>query len=241
LVSKITVYEHNFLPLQFDYIPNRYFQNGTDVDVFSQVMLREGCDASVEIAADSSALRVDKAGRYPIVYTAADQHGNSVSVTAYIAITNAPLDTVISSADRILSGIIRDDMTEREKAKAIFDWVRRSIRYVDTSEKGDPVSGAMTAFNRGMGDCYIFYSITEILLTRAGIKNICVTRIGGTSRHYWHLIDVGDGWYHLDTSPHFVPMDSFMFTDQAAAKYTTLVGRSYYTYDKSVFERFDIK
>jgi hypothetical protein len=83
------------------------------------------------------------------------------------------------------------------------------------------------------------------MLTRAGIENMMVTRVGGGSNHYWNLINPdGGGWYHFDTTPLSTQVRSgvnrFMFTDTEAEKYTEIVlqdvnTRNYYTYDKTLY------
>ena len=35
-----------------------------------------------------------------------------------------------------------------------------------------------------VGDCFTYYSVSEVLLTRAGIPNMCVTRQGGKTQHF---------------------------------------------------------
>ena len=242
VISRLIVLEQEFLPPEFEYIPNRYFQIGEPVDFLYLVRLTGGSDPHAVITYDISLVNIDEPGRYRVYYTAIDRKGGETSVFAHVVMTDAPLERVMSYADRILVSILRDDMTQREKARAIYDWVRRNIMYTDSRERDDPVAGALAAFTRARGDCFIFYSVSEILLTRAGIKNTQVSRIPGTrTSHYWHFVNVGDGWYHFDTTPQITPVDSFMFTDAEAERHTAILGRYYYVYDRSLFEHLNIR
>ena len=60
--------------------------------------------------------------------------------------------------------------------------------------------------------------------------------MGGSSRHYWQLVNVGSGWYHFDACPHpnSYPLDSFLIDEAAARAYTATVSpirANYYVYD----------
>ena len=242
VISTLMVLEQDFLPPEFEYIPNRFFQIGEPVNFLDQVRLSDGSDPQSVISYNISLVNKNEAGRYRVYYTAVDRKGSETSVFAYIVMTDAPLERVMSYADRILASILRDDMTQREEARAIYDWVRRNIMYSDSRERGDPVAGALAAFTRARGDCFIFYAVSEILLTRAGIKNIQVTRIPGTrAAHYWHFVNVSDGWYHFDTTPQWTPINGFMFTDAEAERNTAILGRYYYVYDRSLFTHLNIR
>jgi len=243
VMSKLIILDQEFLNPGFEYIPNRYFQIGEPVDFLYQVKVRNGSDPLSVVTYNTSLVNENEPGRYRVYYTITDRNNNTDTVFAYIVKTNAPLERVMSYADRILDSIITDEMTQLEKSRAIFNWTRENIAYSFSSERDDPVLGAFTAFTRARGDCFIFYSAAEILLTRAGIKNIQVSRIPGESaRHYWHFVNVGDGWYHFDTTP-FIgsPGNGFMFNDATAASLTAARGRNYYTYDRSLFEHLDIR
>jgi hypothetical protein len=39
------------------------------------------------------------------------------------------------------------------------------------------------------------------LLDAAGIKNMVIDTAPLRYIHYWNLVDIGEGWYHFDTTP----------------------------------------
>lgn len=140
--------------------------------------------------------------------------------------------------DEILEEIITDGMTKQEQAYAVFRYTNKRVRYIDTSTKDSWQAGAYEGLCTGKGDCYTYYALSRALLTALDIDNLEVTRVGGTDSHYWNLVNCGDGWYHFDAGPHSVSMPGasfFMFTDEDAAKYTQRAGRSYYSFDASLY------
>jgi hypothetical protein len=192
-------------------------------------------DGAVELRIDSSAADFDNAGEYPIVYSASDGMGNVNSVTVTLTVGSLNEAYVNDMADATLAEILTPDMTGREKAKAIHDWVRHTVRYTPTGAKDDVVSGAYNAYKLRSGDCYTYYAVSEVLLTRAGIENMCVTRVGGNTQHFWNLIYLDDGWYHYDATPYSKYFDGSMFTESQARKYTHARGNHYYDYDASLY------
>lgn len=159
-----------------------------------------------------------------------------------------PLQTDGSGRDRlpeelgdltsgILADIVTEDMTPAEQARAVFDYVHDNIRYTGHSDKSDWVSGACAGLTAYEGDCFTYYAASRALLTALEIDNLPVERVGGETRHYWNLVNCGDGWYHFDACPRssrLPDFDSFLFTDRQAAEFTAEAGRNYYDFDGSL-------
>ena len=210
-------------------------------------------DGAVFLQIDSSGVDLNTPGEYEVVYSAEDSSGNRSEVVVTVVITEpeepepdandtpAPQTTkknptwadVEPLADRILAKIITDDMSQREKAKAIYNYVKYSIKYVGTSDKTSWIIGAYDGFTTARGDCFNYFACSKALLTRAGIPNVDLHRVGGPTKHYWQLVDTGDGYYHFDSCPHdrAYPVDSFMMTEERARAYTAWRGKNYYVYD----------
>ena len=153
-----------------------------------------------------------------------------------ISLDQVTQEDVDQLCDKILGKITNSGMGQREKAKAIFNYVNRHIKYVGSSDKSSWLVGAYVGFTRGRGDCYNYYACSKALLTRAGIPNVDLQRVGGNSRHYWQLVNTGTGWYHFDTCPHPTgyPLYAFMITEAQARAYTKQVSaarKNYYVYD----------
>lgn len=125
---------------------------------------------------------------------------------------------VDAMADKVLAKITNEKMSKKEKATAIYSWVRSNIRYVSSSQKGDWVKAAYDGFRKKSGDCYTYYSVALALLSRADIPSIEVIRLDG--HHWWNLVDCGDGWYHFDTTPRSSGGTFCLLTDAQLAEYS---------------------
>ena len=159
------------------------------------------------------------------------------SKEATIKVNEKNADAVYALADDILSVIITPDMIPMERARRIHTWIRKNIKYTAGATKDDVINGAYFGLRDRHGDCFAFYAISEILLTRAGIENMRVNQSGETPHHFWNLIHVAEGWYHFDACPPPEYADTFMFTGKQAEEYTELFESvpDYYVYDKSLY------
>ena len=128
-------------------------------------------------------------------------------------------------------------MTMEEKAWEIYKYVNTHVRYWDSSDKKDWRAEAYRGITEGWGDCFTYFSVSQILLTKIGAEILPVERVGGVSRHYWHIINLGGGWYHFDACIHIPKFVSFMRTDAELDAFaaTQRPGYNYYTYDKTKY------
>ena len=204
-------------------------------------------DGPVPLQVDSSHVNLSVPGEYDVIYSAEDSSGNRTEVTATVVVmepeptvddppqpTKTPTQADVDAlADKVLAKIITDGMSQTEKARAIYNYVYKSIKYVGSSDKSSWIVGAYNGFTAGRGDCFNYFACSKALLTRAGIPNVDVQRVGGPTRHYWQLVDVGSGYYHFDACPHdnSYPITSFMLTDAETEEYTSWRGKNYYVYD----------
>lgn len=191
----------------------------------------------VSLQVDSSNVNLKSEGIYPIQYIATDLSGNITTVSANVTVKKIIISeaTVYEVADGILAKIITEGMTKREKALEIYRWVKNHVGYTGSSDKSDWLFEAYRGMKNGVGDCFTFYAVSQALLTRAGIDNMRVTRVGGRTQHFWNLVNCGAGWYHFDTCPHVDDHEAFMLTDAEVAAYTAKKGNHYYSFDKSLY------
>ncbi|MDR1914114.1 MAG: hypothetical protein LBQ68_06500 [Clostridiales bacterium] len=229
-------------PPVFEPILNRYAQINSEIDYITGIAATDD-SGFCEITVDSHEVDPTAAGRYRLLYTATDAAGNSVTQEAFLALSKILPQTVFNAADGILKEITTDEMTQKEKARAIFDYVVHGFRYTTNSEHNNAIDGAHQAFTRKSGDCFIFYSSSEVLLTRAGIPNIQVRRLvtpqNGYAPHYWNLIDVGEGWYYYDSTPiaRNLGRDRFYFTESELQQLAKQIGTGAYFYDESLYPK----
>lgn len=213
---------------------------GDPISYKSGITVTDNCDSGVELEVDNSEVNPDQEGTYTVRYSATDRAGNTAQAETTIKMQEKPEnyvepDEVYALADEVLAEITTDDMTLKEKARAIYDWTRENIGYVNTSDKDSWTNGAYQGFTEGQGDCFVFFSTSKALLTRAEIPNIDVVKSDTSeSSHYWSLINCGDGWYHFDTTPRYGGGSFFMLTDAEILEYSKAHDNSH-IFDQSLY------
>ena len=180
----------------------------------------------------STELDKEKPGVYPVTYTAKDAANNTTSVTVYFTIKEKPAgyvepEVVYELAREVLNKITDSSMTKVEVAAAIYNWVRANIGWYDHSDKDNGwAAGAYDGFTKRMGDCFTYYATAKALFDVAGIPNVDVTKVvtseTSSSSHYWSLIDLGEGWYHVDITPRNgnYTESFFLYTDEEMLAYS---------------------
>lgn len=229
---------------------------GGTVSYRDGVTVTDNVDENVQLQVDAGQVNLAQAGTYPVTYSAEDSRGNRTEITISVLVEEEPAqeqpgggstgepngpgtvtkENLDELAAGILNQIITPDMTQRQKARAIFDYVSGNVRYVGTPDQVDWVTAAYVGFTQRRGDCFYYFACSKELLTLAGIPNIDLNRVNGNSDHYWQLVNVGDGWYHFDACPHpdSYPLTAFLLTEAEVRQYSTLftgIWLNYYVYD----------
>ena len=210
---------------------------GASVSYKKNVTVTDNCPDGLTLTVDNSAVNLSVEGTYPITYIAKDYAGNETTAAANITVRPKAYDEneVYAMADGVLARIITPAMSLPEKLEAIHLYVRTHISYTGHSEKGNWVRGAYEGFVDGKGDCYVYFAMSKALLTRAGIANMDIEKIPASTRHYWNLVNTGEGWYHFDATPrsrdnpHIV-----LWTDEQLMAYSTTHSNSH-NYDHSLY------
>ena len=215
---------------------------GDSVSYKKQITVTDDSDLSPKIEVDNSAVDIENPGVYPVVYTVTDASGNFTKLTLYLTVNKKnPVkgpneDYVLMQAESILASITNDSMSDLQVAYTIYRWTKNNIAYVDTSDKTNWVVGAYDGFRNRSGDCYTYYAVSKALLTAADIDNVDVVkhRTSSTaSRHYWLLVNVGDGWYHMDCTRYvYKNANFFMLTDAEISAWDAKYYRGAHTYLK---------
>lgn len=204
------------------------------------VYAEDNRDGEVPFTVDSSNVNLKVEGEYIAIYSATDKSGNTTTeeVTITVKKQTVTMEELERLADEVLAKITTEDMTLREKAWEIYKYVNTHLTYTGFSDKTDWMKEAYNGIVNGVGDCFTYYSMSQLLLNRIGIQTLSVERLTkpGESRHYWHLVNYGEGWYHFDACIHKPPFVSFMVTDDELEAYSRRHKDSYYyRYDKSKY------
>ena len=125
-------------------------------------------------------------------------------------------------------------MTDREKAKAIYAWIKNNIGYISHSEKGNYTRGAYEGLFKYQGDCFVYAATAKELLTLAGIQNIDIVKATKNPSHYWNLVYIEDGWYHFDSTPRKDKSEFFLLTDAELEAYSS-THKNTHIFDRSLY------
>lgn len=218
-------------------------ERGGTIAYRANVQAIDGLDGEVDFEVDSSKVNRNVIGEYPVIYTATDAAGNVAEKKILVQVV-AGMDSYNELYDKleaIKAEIIKEDMTMLEQARAIFDYVQ-DFRYIGWSDKENFVQAALYGLENRAGDCFTTYIVTKLLMDMCGIPNLDVQRLRyeGETRHYWSLVNCGDGWYFFDAGYHHInfPFDGFMFTDAERIAYNKLRKKNeyYYRYDPTLYD-----
>jgi len=178
---------------------------GDSVSYKKKISLQDNSSGEIILEVDSSAVNIQNIGDYPVIYTATDESGNSSSEKITLHIVEPPVideTTIVPMADEVIAQVITQDMSKSEMAYVLWNWCRENIYYTTLVKKYNDVwHSAYQGFHDKKGSCYAYAYTYSVLLSRCGIDNVCVMRVGGDTDHIWNLVNAGEGWYHCDASP----------------------------------------
>lgn len=181
----------------------------------------------------TSKINFDKTGTYTMEVNAKDTSGNISFKSIQVIIKEEKTSLTQNSkkgtydgttgqqqldnlCDQILDTIIQENMSDKQKAYAVYQWVEGHIRYSGSMNVTDWRSGALTSLKYRKGNCLAFCYSSEALLTRLGFENIEVHDRELT--HYWNMVKVNNGWYHFDTTSGW-GQQRFLWTNQQLSSY----------------------
>lgn len=215
---------------------DKYVYVGEKISYKYGVTATDSCDPKVVLSVDSSQVNINAEGEYPVTYTARDTSGNVAveTITVHVRVRVYTEEEVYALADRVLSRIITGSMTQRDKLNAIYSWIHRNIKYINYSDTEDWKKAAYEGFTDYKGDCWVFASVSKALLTRAGITNKDICKMPGDFKHFWNLVDIGEGWYHFDACPRYNRPDLCYISDAALMEYSAN-NKGSHDYDKKIF------
>lgn len=217
-------------------VKDRYCYIGQAVAYFAEVSAEDNCDFEIPVEVDNSSVNIHSAGKYDITYTATDTSGNTVEKSCTLTFVEETVtdEELSAAAQVVLDEITTDDMSIGQKALAVFKYVKKHIKYNGHSNTTDWKYEAYNGITAGRGDCFTFYAATKCLMEEIGAKTICVERYGGSkdTDHYWLLVNLGTGWYHVDAinvGPR--NYECFMKTDEELLRR----GRNFWSFNRSLY------
>lgn len=236
---------------QFAGLNTIYLEQGAAVSYKTGVTATDAQDGELSFTVDTGNFDNRTVGHYTVLYSATDSDGNTLIVPRDIVVESHTGQLVRERARAVLDRIIQSGMSRDEQIKAVFTHVRYNVYYTGNSDKSSIENAAYEGFTKGAGDCYTYYAMVRVMLDMLEIENIEVTRIGGTSRHWWNLVLFEDGrYYHVDASPQGVRVSGISPQKMTEANLVTYTNDSgvvyrrpnYYVYDRSLpeYQNIDI-
>ncbi len=179
---------------------------GDGIAYRSGIEMRDNCDGEITLTVDTSRVKNDVEGSYPVIYTAIDVAGNrtEVTVTLYLYRERVTEDMLYALVDPLISGKISTKGDKEMQARDVYTYVYGNINYDAHSDKSDWMRAAYDGLRTGHGDCYTYFAVCKAFFERLGIENMDIKRTEGivTERHYWNYVNIGTEqsprWYHLD-------------------------------------------
>lgn len=229
-------------------INNITIVQGQTPDISTGIYATDNYSQNVSVRIDAGKLNKDVPGTYEIIYTATDDAGNKTREVSTVTVTKKPAPkkkvkkkTVSKKktvtrvkkkaktsyysreADRMANALIKKLRRSNnvETARAIFNWVHKNVHYVHSSSRFSGKRAAYQGLKYHSGNCRVFAYTCQLLLNKAGIRNMIVTRYPITStEHFWNLVYMNGGWYHCDATPfRSHPSVYFKLTDSQLDKY----------------------
>ena len=183
---------------------------GGSISYLSGVTATDDADAGVTLTVDTANVNLKEVGVYDVTYRATDATGNVTELRRTVSVYEQEIteEMLYSLLDPILSNILDDSMSTKQKLRAIYDYVYENTDYVSTSDKSSWVRAAYNGLVEGSGDCFTYFALSKAMMERVGIQNMDIERspeVVATvnERHYWSLVNIGTEsepkWYHFDS------------------------------------------
>ena len=107
-------------------------------------------------------------------------------------------DFIDKQVDVILKKIIRPDMDDFQKVRAVHDYIVNNTEY--SKATSHTPHSAYSLFKEGKGVCQAYALGAYKLLDKLGIENHYVVGKAGNVSHAWNLVKIGGSYYNLDVT-----------------------------------------
>lgn len=120
---------------------------------------------------------------------------------------------IIAEAKKIVATVIKPEMNDDNKRKALYDYLNDNTKYDDEALKSAKANGFKEAdpkyndsFNtygimvKKVGVCASYASTYKMLSDLSGLEAITVTGLMGGVPHAWNKVKIGNEWVNVDTT-----------------------------------------
>ena len=185
--------------------------------------------AGYELDYDSNA-DLSKVGKYTVTYKLLKEGKvvETYKITIIVEERDVDREELMALVEKKAAALgITKEMSKIEQVRKISDYVKcpgkdvdeRTIRFDDKVHHTatiDPerkqwetlwVKEAMIALEKGVGDCYAYYSVSKAFFEYFGIENVGIQRATGSGHngtHFWSIVNIGTKedpkWYYYDAT-----------------------------------------
>ncbi|MGB4439830.1 MAG: transglutaminase domain-containing protein, partial [Sedimentibacter sp.] len=121
---------------------------------------------------------------------------SNINVEVKYIITAAKRLEADKKIDSILEEIIQPYMNDHEKIKAVHDYIVLNGKYDTTLQ----FYSDYDLITEGTSVCNGYALLTYNMLNKLNIPVKLVTGTGNGQLHRWNMVNLGDYWFHLDTT-----------------------------------------
>ena len=154
-------------------------------------------------------------------------------------------EEIISKAKQIVGSIIKQDMSDDEKRKAIYDYLNDNTKYDDAAlenaekndfKKTDPqFNDSFTTYGimvKGIGVCGSYASTYKLLSDLSRLDSIVVIGTLSGVPHAWNKVKIGNEWLNVDATNNLtnsgVPYYLYNANDETAKNLNTVANNMYW-------------
>ncbi|WP_168735631.1 transglutaminase domain-containing protein [Cohnella fermenti] len=153
---------------------------------------------------------------------------------------------VLAEANRIIADILKPDMSDEQKYKAIYDYLNDNTKYDDAAlanaeandfQKVDSkFNDSFTTYGimvKKVGVCASYASVYKLLSDMAGLETIVVTGDMEGVPHAWNKVKLAGGWVHVDSTNNAtnsgIPYLLFYSSDEIASSLNFTLSKDFWT------------
>ncbi|MFC4099468.1 transglutaminase domain-containing protein [Paenibacillus xanthanilyticus] len=124
--------------------------------------------------------------------------GSTATVTMNVRYRESAEQTryVDEQVRQALAAIMTPEMNDRQKVKAIHDWIVLRLAYDENLARYT----AYEALTQGKAVCQGYALLNQRMLAAAGIESRIVEGQVDSGSHVWNLVQLEDGWHHVDAT-----------------------------------------
>ncbi len=212
-------------PPVIDILDQLYVQVGeTNPDYWANVSVTDAKSIISSTKINADLVKLDRLGRYTVTLSATDAKGNVASIERSVRVVMKSTYLTMKGLDdpdnnkadafveAVLSEIITEDLTLRQKMRAIYNWLLNEISYqtesstdysLDSYNKLDEY--AFNGFKRLKGHCFHYAAMAAEMLDTLGLEITLVKGEGYSATaadhfllHYWVMVNIDGKAYHFD-------------------------------------------